>query len=119
MDESKLTAAQRKKLADIPERYRAGYVEAVTMNRRQAAIRAFCLECTGWTAAETRRCCSTACPLWEYRLGGHPGASTADATMDARGYPSPFPPAESSEGVGNGSQPDEGPAGRPAGDLAI
>jgi hypothetical protein len=74
MDTSTLTPAQTEKLKTIPAKYRGGYVDAVTTTRRQLAIRAFCLECVAWNSAEVRRCTGTACPLFAYRLGGHPGA---------------------------------------------
>ena len=34
------------------------------------AIRAHCLECCGWNAAEVARCTATECHLWPYRMGG-------------------------------------------------
>ena len=36
------------------------------------AIRAKCLDCCCQQMAEVRRCPSTACPLWEYRMGHRP-----------------------------------------------
>lgn len=111
-DETKLTDAQRAKLGTIPPKYRGGYVEAVTSNRRQLAIRAFCLECVGWNAAEVRRCTGRACPLFAYRMGGHPGASEPDAEAEPTGYPSALPVAESAQGVGIDAEPDPDPERR-------
>jgi len=36
------------------------------------AIRAKCLDCCCQQMAEVRRCPSTDCPLWEYRMGHRP-----------------------------------------------
>lgn len=36
---------------------------------RTKAIREKCLDCMCWNAAEVRRCPSTDCTLWPYRLG--------------------------------------------------
>lgn len=33
------------------------------------AIRAFCLECSGESEAEARKCVRYRCPLWPYRMG--------------------------------------------------
>lgn len=33
------------------------------------AIRAKCLDCVGGNAAEVRKCVSTDCPLWGFRMG--------------------------------------------------
>jgi hypothetical protein len=39
---------------------------------RSAAIRAYCLECSGGSAAEARKCVLTRCPLWPLRMGSNP-----------------------------------------------
>jgi len=57
-------------LIDVPAKYRDGYRKAWAGKSRKAAIRAFCLECTGWSEAEVRLCTATACPLYEFRLTG-------------------------------------------------
>ena len=36
---------------------------------RRAAIRLFCLDCMGGSAAEVARCASKGCPLWPHRKG--------------------------------------------------
>lgn len=36
---------------------------------RKQAIRAKCLDCSGGIRAEVRRCPTTSCPLWPYRMG--------------------------------------------------
>lgn len=33
------------------------------------AIRAKCLDCCGYQDAEVRKCASSECPLWRYRMG--------------------------------------------------
>jgi hypothetical protein len=36
------------------------------------AIRAKCIECSGGSVAEARRCHLTYCPLWAFRMGHNP-----------------------------------------------
>lgn len=36
------------------------------------AIRARCLDCSGWSTKEVRECTHDECPLWEYRAGHRP-----------------------------------------------
>jgi len=36
------------------------------------AIRANCVECSGGSAAEARKCVTVTCPLWPYRMGKNP-----------------------------------------------
>lgn len=45
------------------------YRLAMTGRRRREAIRCKCLECCCWQTAEVRKCPSTDCPLWLYRMG--------------------------------------------------
>ena len=33
----------------------------------RVAIKAFCMECVGWSRGEVTNCTATACPLWMYR----------------------------------------------------
>ncbi len=61
---------RQERLIDVPAKYRDGYRKAWAGKSRKAAIRAFCLECTGWSEAEVRLCTATACPLYEFRLTG-------------------------------------------------
>ena len=44
-------------------------------HRRQSPLRAIrekCIDCSGGSPAEARRCEATACPLWPFRAGRHP-----------------------------------------------
>jgi len=41
-------------------------------NSATKAIRAYCLECSGGSATEVRRCPITSCPLWPWRFGVRP-----------------------------------------------
>ena len=61
-------AAIAEKAAQMPKSCRAGYLRAAKgkASPRQA-IKAFCLECTGWERNEVRRCTGVACPFWLYR----------------------------------------------------
>lgn len=36
------------------------------------AIRAKCMDCTGWQMGEVRECPARQCPLWGYRFGKSP-----------------------------------------------
>lgn len=47
---------------------------------RGKAIRLKCLDCCCGSAVEVRRCSSTACPLWPYRLYGTVAAKTPQKT---------------------------------------
>ena len=37
-----------------------------------SAIRAFCLECVGWSYYEVEKCTSPLCPLFPFRFGKNP-----------------------------------------------
>ncbi len=54
---------------DVPDRYRRLYDRAMGGRSRQAAIRANCLMCVGWSTEEVRRCTARNCPLYPYRKG--------------------------------------------------
>ena len=62
-----LDSVRRKRLAQIPGKCRLLYLRAWGGKSRKAAMRAFCLECMGYDAAEVRRCTAPACPLYPYR----------------------------------------------------
>jgi len=55
---------------DIPPKYRGHYERAMTTNSRQAAIRAQCLACCGWSSKEVRNCTTTDCTLHKFRIKG-------------------------------------------------
>jgi len=58
----------RKRLADMPNSARRGYLRAVQGKASpRAAIKAFCLECCGWDRDGVRLCTAPACPLHSYR----------------------------------------------------
>lgn len=63
-------AAREARFKDVPGKYRELYRRAWARKSRKAAIRAFCLECVGWSAIEVRLCTAPACPLYEFRLKG-------------------------------------------------
>ncbi len=52
----------------IPGQFRDVYGRAMTGESRKAAIRAHCLMCVGWNAAEVDKCTAPDCPLFKYRL---------------------------------------------------
>ena len=60
-------AAVEDRLSQMPKLYRGAYLRAMGGRSRRSAIRAFCLECTGWQRAEVARCMALACPLFSYR----------------------------------------------------
>ena len=62
----------RRKVADIPDRYKLVYLRALLSavtgrGSMRQAIKAHCLECCGWQRNEVRGCTSVKCPLWDYR----------------------------------------------------
>ena len=59
--------AREKRLSDAPAKYRRLYRKAWEGKSRKAAIRAFCLECVGWSENAVRLCTAPACPLFEFR----------------------------------------------------
>lgn len=61
---------RRRKLVEVPRKYRAMYRAGWARKSRKAAIRAFCLECVCYMPSEVRLCTSPDCPLYEFRLEG-------------------------------------------------
>lgn len=55
---------------DVPSKYQGLYDKAMSGKSRRAAIRIFCLECTGYNFKEVAKCPAIHCPLHPYRLGG-------------------------------------------------
>ena len=56
------------------------------------AIRAKCIDCSGGSATEARKCVAFRCPLWPFRMGRNPfwgkHDDDADLTADAPVVPS-------------------------------
>lgn len=50
----------------VPPQFRKLY-EQGRAGKAKAAIRAHCLMCVGWEAAEVAKCTATGCPLYELR----------------------------------------------------
>ena len=46
------------------------------------AVRWYCLECCGDSAAEVRQCVSKSCPLWPVRMGTRPSVESLIAVAD-------------------------------------
>ncbi len=53
---------------DIPTKYRKLYNKRKTS--RKAAIRMFCIECTGYSDKEVKDCTDVDCPLFSWREKG-------------------------------------------------
>ena len=64
------TSAREKRLGDVPLKYRGLYRRAWEGQSRKSAIRAFCLECVGWSQTEAQACTARACPLFQFRERG-------------------------------------------------
>ncbi|MBN1773171.1 MAG: hypothetical protein JXB32_18030, partial [Deltaproteobacteria bacterium] len=94
------------------------YVEAVTENRRKAALRLHCLECVGWQPSEVRLCTARGCVLHPYRLGGFPGQEQPDLDTGAPHLTGGKTVRESPEGLGIDAEDDPGPGRRLAGEAA-
>lgn len=55
----------------IPKKYRKLYQQAKSSKRnRKAKIRAFCLECCGYSPKEVGLCTDKDCPFYENRITG-------------------------------------------------
>lgn len=60
--------AIQKRLADVPDSCKNTYKRAAAGTASpRAAIKAFCLECTGWDRRQVVACTSLSCPLYSYR----------------------------------------------------
>jgi hypothetical protein len=46
------------------------------------AIRAKCLDCSGGSQSEVRKCVAVECPLWPFRMGGNVFHALAKERMD-------------------------------------
>jgi hypothetical protein len=57
--------------SEIPAKYRGIFERAPSS--RPAAVRAKCLECMGYNAAEVKACTSPDCPLFNFRTGRYTG----------------------------------------------
>ena len=55
-----------KRRADIPVRYRGIYGKAMNGHSRAMGIKAFCLECMGWSYKDSADCNTVGCPLHPY-----------------------------------------------------
>ena len=73
---------------DIPQKFQKLYQRAKTGRSQSAAIRSFCLECTGYEAEEVKLCTDPGCPLFEYRLNGRKVPKEGKA---GHGRPKAFP----------------------------
>lgn len=47
-------------------------------------IRAKCVDCSGGSAAEARKCAVTRCALWPYRTGGNPFRAKRELSGDEK-----------------------------------
>lgn len=55
------------RLDQMPMSYRNTYLKAVERKSRAMAIKAMCLECTGYDRKAVTACTSPGCPLYAYR----------------------------------------------------
>ena len=65
-----LWSSIQERAKDFPQSYRGHYLRAMQGKSRQAAIRANCIMCMGYTPSEVQKCTCTACPLFLYRMRG-------------------------------------------------
>ena len=65
----KKLSARSQKLAAVSIKHRRLFARAWDGSRK-AAIRAFCLDCCGFSPREVRRCSNSACTLFEFRVEG-------------------------------------------------
>lgn len=62
-----MTEAQTHKLTGVPEHYKRIFERAYGGNSRAMALKAFCLECTGFSRGDITDCTARGCPLYPYR----------------------------------------------------
>lgn len=63
-----MTPRQAKQLEDVPPMYQGTIGKAYEGKcSPRAAIKAFCLHCTGYERVQVTNCTSLACPLWLFR----------------------------------------------------
>lgn len=62
-------ALRYRRLREIPLRHHPVFLEAWDGGPPEAAIRAQCLECCGYSEAEVQRCGAWDCPLFFHRRG--------------------------------------------------
>ena len=68
MDLTELTQWQQAAVADAPELYRASLSRALGGSASpRGAIKAFCLQCTGFVRSDITKCSARACALYAYR----------------------------------------------------
>lgn len=65
-----LWSSIQERAKDFPQAYRGHYLRAMQGKSRQAAIRANCLMCMGYSPSEVQKCTCTACPFFRYRMRG-------------------------------------------------
>jgi len=75
MDQNIKKERRKKKLASVPTKQNGAwhryFKKAWARRSRQAAIRAFCIECVGFNSYEdVKDCTCPECSLYEYRIGG-------------------------------------------------
>ena len=67
-----MNTEQQKRLADAPELYRGWIRRAYEQKAApRQAIKAFCLQCTGYMRKDVAGCTALGCPLWMYRPYQH------------------------------------------------
>lgn len=70
---------QLAKIEGVPAHYRKIYERAYAGTSRSAAIKAFCLDCVGFSRADITSCTAKACPLYSYRPYQHGEDDEAEA----------------------------------------
>lgn len=62
-----LNSYQKSVISEALPAYKSVFVKAYTSGSKSAAIKAFCLYCTGCKRDEIRGCTSYGCPLYPHR----------------------------------------------------
>jgi len=62
-----MVTAEKAKLDQMPQTFRANYRRAMKGKSKAAGVKAFCSECMGWNRKEVEKCTAPACPLFPYR----------------------------------------------------
>jgi hypothetical protein len=62
-----MTPAQQAEFEQVPKLYKPLFLRAYEGKSKTAAIKAFCLACTGFLRAEVANCSARGCALHPYR----------------------------------------------------
>jgi hypothetical protein len=66
-DDKRSFQIRRKLQESVPDRFRDVYLRATQGKSKATAMRVYCIECSGWSTSEVKRCVVLHCPMWAVR----------------------------------------------------